>query len=245
MKGRSPTSGESPHTVFTGCLEGPGVRGFAVCARFPDASASEMKEHFMQPQRLCARIRPSMMRITTDPETTVRVSRTFRVPLSRMFDAWTDMSMLREWWGPFPDGEGDTHDLIFQPRAYGEFHWVFSDAAGGLHTVTGEVFEVVTREKILLSWIASEGMPHLDQDDHHTRDGRRRHIEDADLQESAVNIDFREGQGIEVRIQHTDLPDRATRDALEAGWRAALERLEEFLQRDAQTEQSSAEAKCA
>jgi hypothetical protein len=50
------------------------------------------------------------------------------------------------------------------------------------------------------------------------------------LDESCVNIDFREGQGVEVRILHADLPDRATRDAIEAGWKAALQRLEQFLQ---------------
>jgi len=171
-----------------------------------------------------------MMRITTDPDTTVRVSRTYRVPLFRMFDAWTDMSLLSQWWGPFPGGRGDTHELIFEPRAYGEVHWVFSDAEGRLHTINGEMREVVTREKILFTWIAADGTPHFDHDDHHERDGRRRHIDALELDESVVNIDFREGQGIEVRILHTDLPDRVTRDAVEAGWIAALERLETFLQ---------------
>ena len=40
-----------------------------------------------------------------------------------------------------------------------------------------------------------------------------------------VTVDFREGQGVEVRVLHVDLPDRETRDAVEAGWVAALERL--------------------
>ena len=173
-----------------------------------------------------------MMRVKTNPETTVRVSRTFRVPLYRLFEAWTDMSQLRQWWGPFPGGRGDTHELILDPRVHGEFHWVFSDSGGCLHTINGEVREIVSREKILLTWIASEGTPHFDHDDHHQRDGRRRHLESRPLDASVVNIDFREGQGVEVRVQHTDLPDRETREALEAGWRAALERLEKLLQVD-------------
>jgi uncharacterized protein YndB with AHSA1/START domain len=171
-----------------------------------------------------------MMRIKTNPDTTVRVSHTYRAPISRMFAAWTDMSQLRQWWGPYPGGEGDTHELILDPRVHGEFHWVLSDSDGCLHTINGEVREIVSREKILLSWIPCEGTPHFDHDDHHERDGRRRHLQCLQIEESHVNIDFREGQGVEVRIQHTDLPDRATRDAVEAGWRAALERLEQFLQ---------------
>ena len=186
-----------------------------------------------------------MMRITTDPDTTVRVSRVYRVPLLRMFDAWTDISLLSQWWGPFPGGEGDTHELIFEPRPYGEFHWVLSDSCGRLHTINGEVREVVAREKILFSWIASEGTPHFDHDDHHEQDGRRRHLENADSDESLVNVDFREGQGIEVRILHTKLPDRETRDALEAGWDAALERLERFLQSRGRADRSGAEAELA
>ncbi len=164
-----------------------------------------------------------MMRAKTNPDTTVRVNRTIRVPIQRVFDAWTHIALLRQWWGPFPEGSGETHELILDPRIHGEFHWVYSDQQGHLHTVNGEVREIVSREKILLTWIAAAGTPHFDHDDHHERDGRRRHTEELD--ESLVNIDFREGQGVEIRILHSDLPDRETREAVEAGWIAALERL--------------------
>ena len=45
------------------------------------------------------------------------------------------------------------------------------------------------------------------------------------LDESRVNIGFREGRGLEIRLMHSHLPDKATRDALEAGWTSALDRL--------------------
>jgi uncharacterized protein YndB with AHSA1/START domain len=164
------------------------------------------------------------MRAKTNPETTVRISRRYRAPVQRVFDAWTHISSLRTWWG----GEGvTTHELIFEPRIHGEFHWVCSDAEGHLHTVNGEVRELVSREKIAFTWIAVEGTPHFDHDDHHERDGRHRHTHHLDR--SRVTVDFREGQGVEVRVLHTDLPDRETRDAMEQLWHEALERLERAL----------------
>ena len=186
-----------------------------------------------------------MMRLKTDPETTVRVARTFRAPLFRIYDAWTDPSMVSEWWGPFPGGSGDTHELIFEAKAYGEFHWVLNDASGNLHTINGEVREAVTREKLQFSWIESEGMPHFDQDDHHERGGRQRHLEGADHAESVVHIDFREGVGVEIRVLHTDLPDRATRDAIELGWESALERLDWYLQNGGKSPARSAATQVA
>lgn len=161
-----------------------------------------------------------MMRAKTNPETTVKVSRVVRAPLQRVYAAWTDLALLRQWFG----GEGTTtHELILEPQVHGEFHWVYSDAEGHLHTVNGEVRELVSREKMLLTWIAVEGTPHFDHDDHHHRHGRKRHTHHLD--ESRVNIDFREGQGVEIRVMHSHLPDKATRDARDADWNAALDRL--------------------
>jgi uncharacterized protein YndB with AHSA1/START domain len=170
------------------------------------------------------------MRAKTNPETTVRVSHLLRAPIQRVYAAWTDKTLLRQWWGPFPGGEGDTHELIFEPRIHGEFHWVYSDAMGHLHTVNGEIREIVSREKILLTWIAAEGTPHLDHDDHHERDARRRHLAGGHhFDQSRVTVDFREGKGVEVRVLHIDLPDKAARHAFEQGWTAALERLAKVL----------------
>jgi uncharacterized protein YndB with AHSA1/START domain len=164
------------------------------------------------------------MRAKTNPETTVRISRVYRAPVGRVYDAWTDVSLLRQWWG---GAQAATHELILDPRIHGEFHWVYSDGKGHLHTVNGEVRELVSREKIGFSWVEIEGTPHFDHDDHHERDGRSRHTHHLDA--SRVHVDFREGQGVEVRVLHTDLPDKKTRDRFERVWAEALERLEGVL----------------
>ncbi len=164
-----------------------------------------------------------MMRAKTNPDTTVRISRILRAPIHRLYEAWTDPALLRLWWG------GDdltTHELILEPRIHGEFHWVYSDAEGHLHTVNGEVRELVSREKIALTWIAVEGTPHFDHDDHQERHGRKRHTHHLD--ESRVNIDFREGQGVEIRVLHAHLPDRASRDEHEALWKGTLDSLQKM-----------------
>lgn len=161
-----------------------------------------------------------MMRAKTNPDTTVKVSQIVRAPLQRVFAMWTDPALLRQWWG---GKRLATHELIFEPRIHGEFHWVYSDAEGALHTVNGEIREIVSREKILFTWIGVEGTPHFDHDDHHERHGRRRHTHHLD--ESRVNVDFREGQGVEIRIVHSHLPDRESRDRHAAEWESALDSL--------------------
>ena len=165
-----------------------------------------------------------MMRAKTNPDTTVKTSRVVRAPIQRVYAAWTDPDLLRQWWG---GDDLSTHELIFEPRIHGEFHWVYSDAAGHLHTVNGEIRELVSREKIALTWIAVEGTPHFDHDDHHERHGRHRHTHHLD--ESRVNIDFREGQGVEIRVMHSHLPDKASRDEHRADWDNALDRLAKML----------------
>jgi len=167
-----------------------------------------------------------MMRTKTNPETTVRINRLLRAPIQRVYAAWTDKALLTQWWG---GDQATTHELILEPKIHGEFHWVYSDPDGHLHTVNGEVRELVQREKMMLTWIAVEGTPHFDHDDHHHRHGRQRHLGGHHLDESRVTIDFREGQGVEVRVLHTHLPDKATRDQMEQVWNAALERLQKLL----------------
>jgi len=41
-----------------------------------------------------------MAQSTVRPETTLRLTRTFRAPRDTVFQAWTDPEELTRWWGP-------------------------------------------------------------------------------------------------------------------------------------------------
>jgi uncharacterized protein YndB with AHSA1/START domain len=41
-----------------------------------------------------------MAQSTVRPETTLRLTRTFRAPRDTVFQAWTDPEELKRWWGP-------------------------------------------------------------------------------------------------------------------------------------------------
>lgn len=148
------------------------------------------------------------MRTKSAPIPTLNLRRQLRAPLLRVYAMWTDLALLRQWWAA--DGT-TTHELTFEPRIGGIFRWVFTNAQGQHHSIHGEVFELVPREKISFTWTDDEDASSV----HH----------DA----SRVTVDFREGRGVELRLHHSRLPDQATHDQAEREWSNALDRLEHAL----------------
>jgi len=145
------------------------------------------------------------MRTTDQPAAKVQISRTLRAPLQRVFAAWTEPAVLQTWWGP---DDVTTHELILDPRVGGRLLWSLSDSDGTRVAVRGEVFDLVTRERLGFTWMP-EG-----------RDWPR---------PSRVIVDFREGRGVEVRITHDGLPDKRAHQRHTEGWTSALDKLERLL----------------
>jgi uncharacterized protein YndB with AHSA1/START domain len=133
------------------------------------------------------------------------VTRTLRAPVRRIFSAWTDPDTLHQWWGP---DDVTTHELIIEPRVGGQLLWTLSDSDGDRVTVSGEVFNLVPREQLGFTW-TPEGRdwPHA----------------------SRVNMDLREGRGVEIRIIHEGLPDKRAIVRHQKGWEAALARLDQLV----------------
>lgn len=143
---------------------------------------------------------------TTDQSAAkVQISRTFRAPLRRVFEMWTDPAALQRWWGP---DDVTTHELLLDARVGGRLLWSLSDSDGARVAVRGEVFDLVRNERLGFTWMPDG------------RDWPR---------ESRVTVDLREGRGVEVRIIHDHLPDRRAHQRHEEGWTCALEKLERHL----------------
>jgi uncharacterized protein YndB with AHSA1/START domain len=145
------------------------------------------------------------MRTKDQPAARLQITRILRAPLQRIYAAWTDPALLRQWWGP---DDVTTHELIFDPKVGGQFFWSLSDSDGTPVVVRGEIFDLVLRERIGFTWLPEgRDWPHP----------------------SRVTVDLRELRGVEVRITHSGLPDTRAIHRHKEGWTAALANLERVI----------------
>jgi uncharacterized protein YndB with AHSA1/START domain len=152
--------------------------------------------------------------------TVLQVRRTFDAPRERVFEAWIDPELLRQWltgWrGPGPHAEVDA-------RVGGEFRItttsriakVLGPMAGrtGYAHMIGRYVEIDPPQRLVftLGW---EDVPTI----HMGREA------------STVTVEFNEkGEGTEVVLTHEKQPNRRIRAYHSIGWRASLRKLEELL----------------
>ena len=146
--------------------------------------------------------------VNASADTTTHITRIFCARRQRVYAAWTNLELLRQWWGP----EGvETHELVFEARVGGKFRWVLSTPEDERMTIRGEFHEVRSGEKLVFTW----------QSDHR----------DMENSETIVTIEFREKNAIttELHLTHEDLPSEASRDEHTAGWNSALDKLDHLL----------------
>ena len=141
--------------------------------------------------------------------TTLRITRVIDAPRERVFRAWTDPDLVREWFGgPVARTSGAELDV----RVGGTFRIEFESRAGSeVWCCLGSYVEVAPPERLVytFSW---EG-PRV-----------------SEIAESLVTVEFRDlGESTEVTIIHERNRTRAVRDFHEGGWRSSLDRLAELL----------------
>lgn len=87
----------------------------------------------------------------TDPVPTARVTRTFDLPVERLFDAWTDTSLLGQWmFGPNVRDEQIVR-LATDPRVGGVFSFVVRRQANELDHV-GVYRELSRPHRLVFTW---------------------------------------------------------------------------------------------
>lgn len=143
------------------------------------------------------------------PNTTLQITRVIKAPRDRVYAAWTDLELARQWWGP--DG-CETHELILEARPGGKFRWVLSTPDGERMTAQGEFREVRPGEKVVYTWQWADDP---DWENH----------------ESLVTVEFREinATTTELRLTHEKLPSQQSRDNHTGGWTGALDKFERLL----------------
>jgi uncharacterized protein YndB with AHSA1/START domain len=131
-------------------------------------------------------------------ERTVAITRLFRAPRERVFEAWTRAEHLVHWFGP----TGFTvHSPQIDPRPGGAFRLCVRSPEGKDYWVRGSYRELLEPEHLVIACTADDerGVPRL---------------------EETIEVKFaRKGGGTEVRL-------RATARGLNAGAASMLEAME-------------------
>ena len=81
---------------------------------------------------------------------TVFIESTFNVPIEKVWNAWTEPSEIRKWFGSDPNGKVLSANT--DVRIGGSFEITFEDSNGTLHTCSGVYKYVEPYKKLSFTW---------------------------------------------------------------------------------------------
>jgi uncharacterized protein YndB with AHSA1/START domain len=133
----------------------------------------------------------------------------FGAPRERVFEAWTDPEVLKQWWSA-----GETWDTPLaevDAREGGRYRLSMRTDTGEVHTVFGEYREVRPPERVAYTWTWEEGPgPAM-----------------TGSENTLVVVDFVEdGDGTLVTVRHSGFATEELRDLHVHGWNGVLANLE-------------------
>jgi uncharacterized protein YndB with AHSA1/START domain len=151
--------------------------------------------------------------VATDDSKDLVISRLVRAPRAKLWRAWTDPQLLKEWWCPKP---WTTEVRAFELCPGGAFHTFMRGPDGGSSDNPGCFLEIVPQRKIVMTSMLTGGF----------RPGTPW------LGMTAVVTMADEGEGTRyiATVMH---PDAATKDRHEEmgffqGWNTCIDQLEAF-----------------
>jgi uncharacterized protein YndB with AHSA1/START domain len=150
----------------------------------------------------------------------VQVKRTFHASRDRVFEAWLDPELLRQWLtGP----SGSSPHAEVDPRVGGEFRIAMTSGVGklfsllpgqtGVAVMVGRYLEITPPERLMFT-VGWEDFPTV-------------HVP---AESTTVTVDFHERNGgTEVVLTHERNPSRRIGAFHRYGWKGSLHKLEELL----------------
>lgn len=148
----------------------------------------------------------------TTPSTTptqrpsITLKRVYRASVERVWQAWTEAEVLKQWFGPSSDVPVLSAETDL--RTGGRYRIVMQAGGGEQHRVSGTYREVEPHRRLVFTW-AWESTPE---------------------RESLVTIEIAPADGgTRLTLTHEMFFDEAARDRHEQGWKGSLTRLEALL----------------
>ena len=147
-----------------------------------------------------------------DQETALELTHRFAAPRERVFDAWTNPDVLKQWWKAAATWDTPLADV--DAREGGGYRLSMRTDEGEVHTVYGVYQEVRPPERLAFTWSWEEGPGPVMKGSENT----------------LVVIDFIEdGDGTLVRVRHSGFANAELRDMHSHGWQGVLVNLERIL----------------
>jgi|SRR5919108_3402652 uncharacterized protein YndB with AHSA1/START domain len=138
-------------------------------------------------------------------DATLTLTRSFKAPRARVFQAWTNPDELKKWWQL---GHGWKLNIVeVDLKVGGKFRiGLTSSSSDATHEVTGVFREVLPPERLVYTWTTNDSES---KGDH-----------------SLVTVDFRDkGASTEVALRHERLAEKQTRQNTYDGWLIVLDGL--------------------
>ncbi len=136
------------------------------------------------------------------PGTALELSRFFDAPIARVFEAFTDVELLRQWWGP---RDFEIEEIDFRPAVGESYRVALRAPDGSRYEHIGTFAAVEPPSRLVYSWQWTEGP----------------------LQREEMLVELRfvdESGGTRVDLRQSRFVDAASRDA-HAGWPDSFDRL--------------------
>jgi uncharacterized protein YndB with AHSA1/START domain len=134
----------------------------------------------------------------------VRIATIFDAPRERVFAAWTEPELLKQWWGP---GLFETVAAEVDLTVGGRYELLLEP---GSMRLVGEFREVRPPERLVYTWRWVEGVP--------------------DTRDSLVTVEFRDaGAQTEIVLVHDSFAGPGPVEMYDEGWRSGLDKLTRFL----------------
>lgn len=134
------------------------------------------------------------------------LERTLDAPPERVFAAWTDPSLLRQWWGP----PGSVVKVVKVDFRVGGRYRLGIQRGQATYFVSGVYHTIEPPHKLVFTW-------------------RWENVE-MDVGRSLVTIEFQaNGRKTDLRLTHAQLPTEEARAAHREGWVGILDELGRFV----------------
>lgn len=141
-------------------------------------------------------------------DTSLEMKRAFAVPLSLLYQAWTDPAMMNGWFHPNPQL---TSVCIVDLRVGGRYEVQMHPPQGDPYIVAGVYREIIPDEKLVFTW-QWQG--------------------DEEAVEMLITLMFRAVSDMrsELTLRHERFPNEEERDSHQTGWDGTFDQLAAVLE---------------
>lgn len=145
---------------------------------------------------------------------TITVTKGFKVPVEALYRAWTDGEQLKQWWKPM---NLSLVSIVNEVRIGGEIAYNFQGESGTSLTIDGTYQEVEPQEHLVYTW--------------------NWQLPDEKLNSKyKLDVHFKSaGEGSNIEITQQEEEQQESVKPKEAAWESELSHLAEFLESGAET----------